>query len=67
MNPDGSGVQTLTSEGRNEDPAWSRDGRHLVFSSTRTGQREIFVMRADGSAPRQLTRTGDNFAPDWSP
>ena len=66
MNPDGLEVQTLTSEGSNEDPAWSRDGRHLAFASTRTSQREIFVMRADGSAPRQL-RTGGNFAPDWSP
>ncbi len=68
INPDGSGLQQLTSLGINEDPAWSPDGRHIVFSSTRTGHREIFVMHADGTEQTRLTNTGqDNYLPDWSP
>ena len=68
INPDGSGWQQLTSQGVNEDPGWSPDGRHLVFTSTRMGQRDIFVMHADGSEQRRVTNNGrDNILPDWSP
>jgi len=68
INPDGSGLQQLTSVGSNEDPAWSPDGRHIAFTSTRMGQRDIFVMHADGTEQTRLTRTGQsNYLPDWSP
>jgi TolB protein len=68
INPDGSGLQQLTSLGSNEDPAWSPDGRHIAFTSTRMGQRDIFVMHADGTEQTRLTRTGQsNYLPDWSP
>jgi TolB protein len=68
INPDGSGQQQLTSVGANEDPCWSPDGRHIAFSSSRTGHRDIFVMHADGTAQTRLTKTGqDNYLPDWSP
>ncbi len=68
INPDGSGLQQLTSLGSNEDPAWSPDGRHLAFTSTRMGRRDIFVMHADGTEQTRLTTTGlENYLPDWSP
>lgn len=68
MNPDGSGIQQLTTLGSNEDPAWSPDGRHLVFTSTRSGSKDIYVMHADGSEQKRLTRNASsNFAPNWSP
>jgi len=68
INPDGSGLQQLTSAGNNEDPTWSPDGRHIAFSSTRSGHRDIFVMHADGTEQRRLTNNGhDNYLPDWSP
>ncbi|MFQ5846056.1 MAG: Tol-Pal system beta propeller repeat protein TolB [Candidatus Methylomirabilales bacterium] len=68
MNPDGSGVQQMTTLGSNEDPAWSRDGRHLVFTSNRRGTKDVYVMHADGSGQRHITRNAfNNFGPDWSP
>jgi D-alanyl-D-alanine carboxypeptidase len=51
-------------------PAWAPDGERLVFSSDRSGAREIFVMRADGGEPEQLTTdagSGANTAPSFSP
>ncbi len=68
INPDGSGLQQLTTQGINEDPAWSPDGRHIVFSSTRMGQRDIYVMHADGSEQTRLTQgKQEEYLPDWSP
>ena len=49
-------------------PAWSPDGRKIAFASERDGNSEIYLMNADGSGQRSLTRNlaydGD---PAWSP
>lgn len=51
---------------RNERPSWAPDGRHIVFESTRSGSRQIWIMLADGSQPRQITLNGHNESPNWS-
>ena len=38
-------------------PQWSHDGRHIVFTSDRDGDPEIYVMRADGSGVTRLTHS----------
>jgi TolB protein len=53
------------SEGKNENPVWAPDGRHLVFASTRTGKSQIYTMLADGTQVKQLTKEGDNKMPVW--
>jgi TolB protein len=60
-------VELTRDAGRNERPSWAPDGRHIVFESTRNGQRQIWSMLADGSEPRQLTYQGQNESPNWSP
>src|SRR5690348_11258832 len=45
-------------------PAFSPDGRQIAFRSARDGG-GIFVMRADGTGVRHLSRDGYN--PAWSP
>jgi len=60
-------VELTRDQGRNERPSWAPDGRHLVFESTRGGSRQIWTMLADGSQPHQLTTTGHNESPNWSP
>ncbi|MGH9508316.1 MAG: Tol-Pal system beta propeller repeat protein TolB [Terriglobales bacterium] len=60
-------VQLTHSGGRNDFPSWSADGRHLVYQSTRGGATHIWTMLADGSQPRQLTTSGSNTQPTWSP
>src|SRR3954468_12474951 len=38
-------VRQLTfGEGTNESPAWAPNGRHLAFTSTRSGKRQFFII-----------------------
>jgi TolB protein len=60
-------IEITRDSGRNERPSWAPDGRHIVFESTRGGSRQIWVMLANGSQPHQLTFTGHNESPNWSP
>jgi TolB protein len=53
-------------EGTNESPAFSPNGRHIVFTSTRSGKAQVFTMARDGKNVRQITKTGNNEKPDWS-
>jgi Tol biopolymer transport system component len=49
-------------------PDFSADGRRIVFTSNRDQQGEIYVMNADGSGQKRLTRrAGDDWAPRFSP
>jgi TolB protein len=63
---DGVTRQITFGEGTNESPAWSPNGRHLAFMSTRAGRSHIFTVDRDGRNIRQLTREGNNFTPNWS-
>ena len=63
---DGVTRQITFGEGTNESPAWSLNGRHLAFVSTRAGRSQIFTVDRDGRNVRQLTRDGNNFTPNWS-
>jgi TolB protein len=58
--------QITFGEGSNESPAYSPNGRHIAFTSTRAGRTHVFTVARDGKNLRQITRTGNNFTPDWS-
>ena len=56
----------------NFSPAYSPDGRRVVFVSTRSGGQQIYAMAADGTdqellVPFDYGDTGNSNAPDWSP
>ena len=57
----------LTSEGENEDPSWAPDGRHLVFSSSRTGEKQLWILDAESGRARQLTHNKGARLAAWSP
>src|SRR4051794_36400057 len=82
MGPDGRRLRNLTPDSPADDdfPSWSADGRMIAFYSKRTGpdnpivpalgraDQEIFVMNANGTGLRQVTRnTVDDGGPAWSP
>ena len=58
--------QITFGEGSNESPAFSPNGRHIAFTSTRAGRTQVFTVARDGKNVRQVTRQGNNFTPDWS-
>jgi TolB protein len=69
-NPDGTGVERLTTTGEAEfDPAWSADYRRIAFSRVIGQQSDLFVMNADGTDVRRLTDTPTIWEgrPAWSP
>ena len=78
MDGNGANQQNLTGDlpadlARGE-PAWSRDGEWIAFTSSRSsagpGRGSIWIMRWDGSEKRQVTTHPDNgfdLHPSWSP
>jgi len=49
-------------------PAWSSDGTHLAFSSSRTGDPEIYISDASGGNIKRLTAfRGPDVSPTWNP
>jgi len=68
INPDGSGLRDLTPTGLQGQPAFTADGRHIVFGANDG----IAIMRTDGTGRRQLTQTpfpgvGSDDDPNVSP
>jgi dipeptidyl aminopeptidase/acylaminoacyl peptidase len=55
---------------RGEQPCWSPDGRRVCFASSRrhNGERDLWVVGADGRGLRRLTDLpGNCVEPQWSP
>ena len=72
---DGKMVRMIFDGGADTDPVtpdWSPDGRKIVFAmtpsdATNPDESEIYVMSANGSDIRRLTRVpGDDSHPHWS-
>ena len=57
----------LTSEAENEDPSWAPDGRHLVFTSSRGGDKQLWIMDTESGRARQLTHSKGARLAAWSP
>jgi TolB protein len=60
-------VRQLTSLGRNEDPTWAPDGRHLAFVSDRSGYRQLWVIDLETGRIRPLLQQSGARLPAWSP
>lgn len=66
---DGTGLKQLThaNDGvvNNGADSWSPDGKEIAFVSNRSGTYQIWVMGADGTHVRQLTRGGEAHRAAW--
>lgn len=68
MREDGSGLRRMLAYGW--DPAVSPDGGRIAFAATSHGATELFLMKANGTHVRRLTRGRGihaNRSPAWSP
>ena len=69
--PIGGGTPTRIAEGLafEHQPRFSPDGRRIAFTSDRGGGDNIWIMNADGSDKRQLTKEEFRllYLPSWSP
>ena len=59
-------TQLTHGNGRNENPVWAPDGLHIVYSSKRGRNTQIYTMLADGTQQKQLTTQGSNEKPVWA-
>jgi hypothetical protein len=78
MNDDGTNVRQLTSNADFDSaPSWSPDGKRILFERAPAGtftpgveaqEKDVYVMRADGSHVRRLTDSpGLDEGPEFSP
>jgi TolB protein len=63
---DGVSRRITDGIGSNESPAFSPNGRHIAFTSTRNGKVQVYTIARDGNDLRQVTREGNNKYPNWS-
>jgi Tol biopolymer transport system component len=71
VNADGSGLARVTRHrGFSFGPAWSPDGRRIVYATERRDQLPgLYVVNSDGSSTQRLksSRTRGHTDPSWSP
>jgi Tol biopolymer transport system component len=68
MGADGTGAKQLSVDGcEHFDPAVTPDGRFIIWSSSATGQRNIWRMGLDGSNPTQITHGANKWFPQYTP
>jgi Tol biopolymer transport system component len=68
VNEDGSGRRRITDGTRDcSMPAWSPDGKKLVYVRQGGGGNELWLSSPDGEDPRMLVGSGMNLVPSWLP
>ena len=67
MDTSGYDYRPLTNLGTNENPHFSPDGKHIIFSSTRLGGLDIYTMDVSGRHQRRLTHSNSCSNPAWGP
>jgi serine/threonine protein kinase/Tol biopolymer transport system component len=61
--------RVIASTSKEGNPEFSPDGRRVAFESERTGEHQVWLAKADGSSPVQLTHGPGIMqgSPRWSP
>jgi TolB protein len=61
-------VHFVSPGGTTLSPAWDNDGTRLAFSSSRTGDNEIYTSNPDGGDLHRITNfRGPDVSPTWNP
>lgn len=59
----GKALQITSNPSYDSDPIWTPDGKNIVFSSYREGNKDIFMTSAEGGAPVRVTDYPSNETP----
>ena len=65
-NLDGTGLQRLTSGGRDTFPVWAPDGKRIAFVRPYRTQWRVYVMSVSGAGQRRLSQAPPSGRPSWS-
>lgn len=69
MDADGTNARNVTNDAASDDaPAWSPDGRFIVYVRSSGGDPDIYTIGMDGTDIRQVSDNGlFDWNPDWQP
>ncbi len=70
ISADGTGARALTRTPggwSSWNPSWSPDGKQIAFASDRDDTWDVYIMHADGSNVRRITRTPERRRHSWNP
>ncbi len=65
MNPDGTGLRRVTTNGRDSYPTWSPDGKRIAFVRPGTDW-NVYVVSSSGGAPLKLSQAPPAGRPSWT-
>ncbi len=69
ISPDGEERTQITHGNSIDDsPSWAPNGRHLVFSSIRRGESQLYIITSEGAGLEKISSVGSHLSsPSWSP
>lgn len=68
VDPNTGEITRLTQDqGNNESPSFSPDGNQIVFTSTRSRGKRLYIMDLDGRNQRPLGKSARVETPSWGP
>lgn len=66
MNPDGTGLRRLTTNGRDSYPAWAPTGGQIAFVRPVGEEWRLFVLPTSGGTPHLLRKAPPSGRPSWT-
>ena len=69
ISPDGENRTQITRGNSIDDsPSWAPNGRHIVFSSIRRGESQLYIITSEGAGLEKISSVGSHLSsPSWSP